>query len=378
MSRKLPEIKKRKDGYYEQKITVSTNVRRSVYGATPTEVRRKTKELIAEAARYDISNVKKMTLEAYMIHWLEEVKKPDLKPSSYDRVEQSLKYQIFPAIGHIQINALTSNDVQKMINTIINEKSYSTAKKAYNNLNACMELGVQRGEILKNPVKGVKLPSSKTKERKEITAYTPEEIAAIVEEAKRTYKNGAPVYRYGYLIILILNTGMREGEPLYLKWKDVDLEKRHIYIHGNVVEVKNREENAESKYVLLEQDTPKTDKSTRYIPLNDNAVDALENLRKIIKDKDRVIATKNHTITSPRKVYKTMECILKKCGITDKENLVHALRHTFATTLIRNGVDIKAVSEILGHEDISTTLNTYHHAIEQQKHSAVMTLNNLY
>ena len=72
-----------------------------------------------------------------------------------------------------------------MINTIINEKSYSTAKKAYNNLNACMELGVQRGEILKNPVKGVKLPSSKTKERKEITAYTPEEIAAIVEECKR-------------------------------------------------------------------------------------------------------------------------------------------------------------------------------------------------
>ena len=383
MSRKLPEIKKRKDGYYEQKITVSTNVRKSVYGATPTEVRRKAKELIAEAARYDISNVKKMTLETYMTHWLEEVKKPDLKPSSYDRVEQSLKYQIFPAIGHIQINALTSNDVQKMINTIISEKSYSTAKKAYNNLNACMELGVQRGEILKNPVKGVKLPSSKTKERKEITAYSPEEIAAIVEEAKRTYKNGAPVYRYGYLIILILNTGMREGEPLYLKWKDVDLEKRHIYIHGNVVEVKNRTEDAEISYVLLEQDTPKTDKSTRYIPLNDNAVDALEHLRSIIRDKDRVIATKNHTITSPRKVYKTqvyktMECILKKCGLTDKENLVHALRHTFATTLIRSGVDIKAVSEILGHEDVSTTLNTYHHVVEQQKHSAVMTLNNLY
>jgi len=381
MSRKLPEIKKRKDGYFEQKITISPNVRKSVYGTTPAEVRRKAKELLADSMRYDISNVKKMTLEKYMTHWLEEMKKPELKPSSYDRVEQSLNYQIFPAIGHIQINALTSNDVQKMINSIISERSYSTAKKAYNNLNACMEMGVQRGEILKNPVKGVKLPSSKIKERKEITAYSPEEIAMIVEEAKRTYKNGAPVYRYGYLIILILNTGMREGEPLYLKWKDVDLEKRHIYIHGNVVEVKNRDEKVESKYILIEQDTPKTDKSTRYIPLNDNAIDALEHLRNIIRDKDRedrVIATKNHTIISPRKVYKTMECILKKCGITDKENLVHALRHTFATTLIRNGVDIKAVSEILGHEDVSTTLNTYHHVVEQQKHSAVMTLNNLY
>lgn len=58
-----------------------------------------------------------MTVSTYMTHWLEEVKNPELKPSSYDRVEQSLKYQIFPAIGHIQINALTSNDVQKMINT---------------------------------------------------------------------------------------------------------------------------------------------------------------------------------------------------------------------------------------------------------------------
>lgn len=378
MAQKLPEIKKRRDGYYEMKITVSTNVRKSVYGATPTEVRRRARELRDEAARFDISNVKKMTVESYMTHWLEDVKKPEVKPGSYDRIEQSLTYQIFPAIGHIQINALTSNDVQKMINSILETRSYSTAKKAYNNLNACMELGVQRGEIIKNPVKGVKLPSSKSKEKKAVTAYTPDEIEAIVEEAKRTYKNGTPVYRYGYLIILILNTGMREGEPLYLKWKDVDLEKRRIYIHGDVVEVKNRDENAKSSYICIEQETPKTDKSTRYIPLNDNAVEALENLRMLIKDKDRVIATKNHTILSPRKVYRTMENILDRCGITDKTNLVHALRHTFATTLIRNGVDIKAVSEILSHEDVSTTLKIYHHTIEEQKHVAVMTLNNLY
>lgn len=378
MAQKLPEIKKRRDGYYEMKITVSTNVRKSVYGATPTEVRRKARELRDEAARFDISNVKKMTVESYMTHWLEDVKKPEVKPGSYDRIEQSLTYQIFPVIGNIQINALTSNDVQKMINSILETRSYSTAKKAYNNLNACMELGVQRGEIIKNPVKGVKLPSSKSKEKKAVTAYTPDEIEAIVNEAKRTYGNGTPVYRYGYLIILILNTGMREGEPLYLKWKDVDLEKRRIYIHGDVVEVKNRDENAESSYICIEQETPKTDKSTRYIPLNDNAVEALENLRKLIKDKDRVIATKNHTILSPRKVYRTMENILDRCRITDKTNLVHALRHTFATTLIRNGVDIKAVSEILGHEDVSTTLKIYHHTIEEQKHAAVMTLNNLY
>ncbi len=378
MAQKLPEIKQRKDGYFEVKITVSPNVRKSVYGTTKAEVRKKAKELRNEAIRFDISNVKKMTVASYMTHWLTEVKKPELKPGSYDRVEQSLNYQIFPHIGHIQINALTSHDIQKMINAILEERSYSTAKKAYNNINACMELGVQRGEILKNPVKGVKLPSSKTKEKKEVTAYSPEEIKAITEEACRTYSNGAPVYRYGYLIILILNTGMREGEPLYLKWKDVDFQKRRIFIHGNVTEVKNRDKNAKCKYIAIEQETPKTDKSNRYIPLNDNAVRALEELRSIIKDSDRVIATKNHTILSPRKVYRTMENILERCNITGKKNLVHALRHTFATSLIRNGVDIKAVSEILGHEDVATTLKIYHHTIDEQKQSAVMSLNNFY
>lgn len=119
MSRKLPEIKQRKDGYFEQKITIAPNVRKSVYGATKAEVRKKAKELLAEATRYDISNVKKMTVSTYMSHWLEDVKKPELKPASYDRVEQSLKYQIFPAIGHIQINALTWKAYRKNIQSCL-------------------------------------------------------------------------------------------------------------------------------------------------------------------------------------------------------------------------------------------------------------------
>ena len=74
MSRKLPEIKQRKDGYFEQKVTISPNNRKSVYGATKAEVRRKARELIAEAMRYDISNVRKMTVSTYMTHWLEDIK----------------------------------------------------------------------------------------------------------------------------------------------------------------------------------------------------------------------------------------------------------------------------------------------------------------
>lgn len=100
-----------------------------------------------------------------------------------------------------------------------------------------------------------------------------------------------------------------------------------------------------------------------------------QKLPEIKKRKDGYYEMK---ITVPRKIYRTMESILRNCGITDKTNLVHALRHTFATTLIHSGVDVKAVSEILGHEDVSTTLKIYHHVIDEQKHSAVMKLDNLY
>ena len=91
MAQKLPEIKQRKDGYFEVKITVAPNVRESVYGATKADVRKKARELREEAVRFDISNIRKMTVSSYMTNWLTEVKKPGLKPGSYDRIEQSLQ-----------------------------------------------------------------------------------------------------------------------------------------------------------------------------------------------------------------------------------------------------------------------------------------------
>ena len=317
---------------------------------------------------------KKESVESYMTNWLETVKKPSLKRRSYDRIEQTLKYQIFPEIGNIQLKKLTTNDIQLMLNKISEERSYSTAKKAYDNINACLNLAVIRGELISNPVLGAVLPKNKV--RRDVSSYTEEQIRLIAEEAVSLYKNNKIRYRYGYAIILILNTGMRVGEALYLKWKDVNLEKRYIYVHGNVSVPKTHKKG--KSYELIEQDSPKTDKSTRYISLNDNAVNALINLRKIIGDSNRVIATSNRTITSPHKIYDTMKRILDRCEIYGAVDIVHALRHTFATMLIRQGEDIKVVSELLGHSDVATTIRIYYHTIEEQKHSAVQKLDNFY
>lgn len=101
---------KRSDNRFKIKVSIGGGKRLSAYGSTEAEARRKAKELRAKAAKYDLSNVSKLSVQSYMEHWLYNVKIHELKPSSFDRVEQSCKYQIFPHIGSIQMQALTADD----------------------------------------------------------------------------------------------------------------------------------------------------------------------------------------------------------------------------------------------------------------------------
>lgn len=368
---------KRKDKRYEIKVSVGNGKRTSVYGCTEAEARKKAKALREQAAKFDLSNVSKLSVKSYIEHWLYTIKIHELKPASFDRLEQTCTYQIFPYIGEIQVQALTADDIQKMLSEIAKTHSFSTVKKAYNCLNACLKWGFVRNEIIRNPMLGCVLPTKTIQKTKEIRAYTQNEVSAIVNECTRRYKNGQYIYRYGYAYILMLNTGIRLGEALFLKWNDVDFENHTIFIHGNVSEYKVRE-NGKTHYVLEEQDSPKTKKSVRYVSLNTRAVEALEKLKEISDGDVHVLSTKQHTLVSPDNMYRTFKSILKQCNITDVNDIIHSLRHTFATALILNGEDIKVVSELLGHADVAITMRTYYHTLEKQKKQAVHKLNNFY
>lgn len=93
------KMSKRKDKRYEIKVSIGSGKRISVYGSTEAEARRKAKALREEAARYDLSNISKLSVQSYVEHWLYTVKIHELKPASFDRLEQSCIYQIFPHIG---------------------------------------------------------------------------------------------------------------------------------------------------------------------------------------------------------------------------------------------------------------------------------------
>ncbi len=203
-------------------------------------------------------------------------------------------------------------------------------------------------------------------------ALSKEEIAALRSVMYKCW-NRPPHYRRfpnGAAIDLILNTGLRMGEALALKWSDISFEKKCLSVTKNLITVKNREKTG-SHYKLIVQDKPKTEKGKRLLPLNAAALEALEDLRTVpgFDPEGFVIHTKTGNPVMPRTLEQSLENMCRVAGI--RRVGVHALRHSYATRLFEKHVDIKVISELLGHSSTEITYKIYIHVIDSLKESAV-------
>ena len=372
-------LTKRKDGTWQGKFDagVKADGKRDikyVYAKTQPECKKKLRELIRQIQKSDYVTVRKGSVQKYMDEWFNTTKKSNLKPKSVDRLEGTLRYDVYPYIGDIQLANLKAKDVQDMINKLkADGKAYSTIKKAYEAVNACFKTGVKQKTVASNPAEGVSLPSRSLFPRKEIPFYKQEEAALLCEQSMQRWSNGTRKYRLGAYVPLMINTGLRIGELLGLQWeRDVDLENKTITVRSNLVRTKNREDDSK-KYTLMEQDSVKTTAGQdRVIPLNTQAYNALTDLQQITGASKYVMATKSGEHLSPRNADRTLRTIAEHAGFPEEKIYgPHALRHTFATLLLSNGTDIKTVSKLLGHSDVSVTYNTYIHVIESQERKAV-------
>ena len=238
-------ISQRSDGTWTARLTLGVNEDgkrkiKALYGKSEREVKKKLSEFKKEYYKNDSVNVEKNTVHSYMDSWLTDVKKYELKPKSYDWLEQTLNNNVNPAIGHLQIAALKSSDVQKMINDMVDDgSSYSTIKKAYNAVDACFKLGVIQRSIVYNPAAGVKLPSQNLFENKGIRYYSNEEVALLTDCSYKRYGNGKRIYRLGAAIPIVINTGLRLAEQLGQKWEDVNFDEEYIKKGLHSVEILN-------------------------------------------------------------------------------------------------------------------------------------------
>ena len=371
-------ISQRKDGTWTARTDIGYNengkrIVKAFYGKTKGEVRKKLQEFQAERIKGEYQQVVKRSVQGYMTDWLNDVKYNELKPSAFDRLEQTCKYQVFPFIGSLQMGMVTADDVQSVINQLTDKGySYSTIKKAYNAINACFTFAYEREAIRKNPCIRISLPKKAEREKSDIVYFNDDERHAIEQAALQQHKNGVYKSPNGWYIILLLYTGLRIGELLALQWCNVDFDNKQIKVTGNIKQVKARGESP-TNYITVEQ-TTKTKSGHRIVPLTNRAVEALRYLEEHKHSEKYVAATKNGKPISARNIDRTFRQTLTAAGI-DKKCGVHSLRHTFASMLFKKGADPKAVSEILGHSDVNITYNIYIHLIEEQKAKVIDLLN---
>jgi len=187
----------------------------------------------------------------------------------------------------------------------------------------------------KNPVKQIKFYKENNKR---LRYLEPEEINRLLQECSEHLRP---------IVILALNTGMRLGEILNLKWRDIDLDQKLIYI----IHTKSGEK--------------------REVPLNNLLVKLLEKMKKTSENNDYVFSHKNGLPYN--RVYKGFKSACKRANIEDFR--FHDLRHTFASHLVMNGVDLKTVQELLGHKTFTMTLR-YAHLSPDHKRKAVDIIDN--
>ncbi len=369
-------IKERSDGRWEAKIQVGKKpdgkpAMKYFYGKTKREAKKKLDTYRALAHPTE-EQMERITVEEYILDWLTTVKVNELKPRSYDTLEATIQNYVLPHVGFYGVADLTGDIIQKELINTLSQKgfSYSTIKKAYDALNACLKFATLRRAIPFNPMQTVAKPSQKQFPKKEIEILTGEELKRLVSVAPNAG-------RYGQAIVVMAYTGLRVGEAIALRWKDWRTEARQLSVNSSIVQTKNRSGSGKA-YKLLEQDSTKSDSGNRAIYLSQNAISALEALQKQNyrgKMNDRIICTKNFTPLYPRNLQRTFDRMLTKAGIPHMG--LHALRHTFASLLIRKGIDIKIVSELLGHADVTLTYNTYVHIINEQKNKAILMLDEI-
>ena len=187
-------ISQRKDGTWTSRIKVGLTPEgkpkiKAFYGKTEAEVKRKLKEFQKELHKNDGAVAQRNTVANYMLDWLRNVKANELKPKSYDKLEQAINNQIILHIGYLQLAALTSDDVQKMINDLIAEGlGYSTIKKAYDATNECFKTGIIKKSVVHNPALEVTIPAKKSFPKPALRTFSVKRLRLAIKAINGTAK----------------------------------------------------------------------------------------------------------------------------------------------------------------------------------------------
>ena len=356
-------VRLRKDGRWEGRVVIGYDDKgnpktKSVLAHTKGECVEKLERLKEECGRTAEKLKPDMPFGEWIDFWYQYFSSPKLRPTTQATYENRIYGHIIPSIGKIPLSKLTQNDLQQFYAKLkrtgrkvnVELKGTGVSDRMVRSCHALcrssLEKAVEEGLITRNPSIGCKLPPKKNGEMKVLTQN---EIVRLLNQA---YDEG-----YYEMFLLELTTGMRRGEILGLKWRDLNLETGELNIKRQLT----------TKGISV----PKTKSSIRTILLPPDMLDLLRDMKKTAKyDWIFPSPVKEGEPRNPTAITKRFRIMLERAHC--KHVRFHDLRHTFATMALENGMDVKTLSAMIGHVSSETTLNIYSHVTDTMRAQAAV------
>lgn len=375
MARHGDNIRKRKDGRWEARykafdVRKGRNIYRSVYGHTYDEAKKKrlaAKIAIEETSMRKSGNASKnenqsgsaVLFSQVATRWLGEIRDKK-KLSTYVKYESIYKIHLAGILGSCMLSDITSQELQEKIfdHLSIDSISESLRESVCCVANQILSFADEKYSVC---VPVLKKPTAKYRKKsiETLSKNDQSKILSCIYEKPDKFSTG---------LLFCLYTGLRLGELCALKWTDFDFENMTVTISRTVQRIAVK--GLTAKTVLMTTD-PKSESSKRVIPLAPEMVGLLTEL----KESEPYVFGGEKAL-EPRTMQYRFKKILKKASIEDKN--FHILRHTFATNCVENGMDVKVLSEILGHSDVKITLNRYVHPTMDSKRKQIGLLPDFY
>lgn len=275
-----------------------------------------------------------MTVTVWLTDWL-NLRRSELKPRTIESYEDLFRRFVFPSIGEENIELLSPLAVRHLLAEIMADGKSRTAELLYVVLNCAFR------ELDRNPLSKIKKPKH--------TQVSPDPWS---DEHRNVYLAACQTHRHGLALSLALLLGLRRGEVCGLRWKDVDFATQVINIVNQRVRLATGE---------IIDCSPKSASSVRSIPLSPQIIAMLKKARGL---PDAYLCS-----LSPSGLDNAHRTLVKNLGLPVIP--LHGLRHSMATSCIRNGGEMRALQDVLGHSNYATTANRYTHPDREMLSSAI-------
>lgn len=372
MARRGENIYKRRDGrwegrYIRGRTATGKALYASVYVKSYGEIKDKLQQH-KERTERQVRSGCKLTVKELLTRLLEKAL-GSVKESTYARYAFLIDYHIVPVIGSMPVCALTANQLSDFLDS---KRKYGRldgrgglAAKTVKDISVLIKSALKLAAVeygYMSEAASVKLPQGKQQKIKVFSECEMKLLGNVILSMPSTTGAG---------VLLCLNTGLRLGELCALRWSDIDFQNGEVSISRAVQRIAERRDGSKEKTKLVIQ-TPKSDDSIRAVPLPLDMLELLRRLSAGASPEAYVLTGKVGVPMDPRTFQYRFKALLVKFGLRDRG--VHALRHSYATRCIEKGVDVKSLSEMLGHADIKTTLRLYVHSSMEHKKRAVQSI----